>query len=174
MPCVRARAMRIDTEKKYGRKRKMEHAWDKAVKTVTAVAGVIVGYWGGWPPLLRILVVAVMLDYFSGLVVAVKGKSNKSETGGISSKAGFFGLVGKVFIFAIVYMAGLVDEATGTAVIQTAVMFFYIANEGISLLENAALMGVWVPEVLKKALEVMREKGEAKDGSAEEEELNRE
>lgn len=133
--------------------------WDKIFKYLCAVAGAVAGFFGAWPAALTILLVMMSVDYLTGLIVAARGKSPKSETGKLSSKAGFEGLLKKGIILTIVLMATLLDKAVGNAsmVFQTATVFYYIANEGLSILENADLMGVPFPAFIRERLESMRE-----------------
>ena len=133
--------------------------WDKILKVLAAVAGAICGLFGEWNTMLTILVVAMTTDYISGWIVAWCGKSPKTENGGLSSKIGFIGIAKKAFIMILVLLATLLDRVIGgdTAVFQSSLVLYYIANEGLSILENAALIGVRFPAKLKKALETMRE-----------------
>ena len=137
--------------------------WDKVIKFIAAVGGAIAGLLGEWNIMLTLLAVAMAVDYLAGVIVACCGKSPKSETGGISSAVGFQGLAKKAFIILIVLLATMLDRAlnTGSMVFQMATVFYYLANEGISILENAALMGVSFPPAIKNALEAMKKKGES-------------
>lgn len=133
--------------------------WDKIIKVLCLVAGAVAGLYGGWSSALTVLAIMMSVDYLTGVLVAVSGKSPKAEGGGLSSKIGFVGLAKKGFIMLIVLVATQLDKAIGntTMVFQTAAVFYYIANEGLSILENADLMGVPFPEFLRKRLEIMRE-----------------
>lgn len=133
--------------------------WDKVFKTVCAVIGVIAGLYGEWTATLTILAVMMAVDYITGWMVALAGKSPKTEGGGLSSKVGFIGIAKKGFIMLIVLVATQLDKAIGNTsmVFQTATVFYYIANEGLSILENADLMGVPFPKWVKEKLETMRE-----------------
>ena len=133
--------------------------WDKVIKACAAVAGALAGLFGEWTVALTILVVMMAVDYVTGVMVALTGKSPKTEGGGLSSKIGFIGLAKKGFIMLIVLVATMLDRAIGnTAMIfQMATVFYYIANEGLSILENADLMGVPFPAFIKEKLEGMRE-----------------
>ena len=139
--------------------------WDKILKILAGVAGAICGLFGEWTTTLTILVVVMAIDYISGVLVAACGKSPKTEAGGLSSKVGFIGIAKKGFIMLLVLLATMLDKAIGneTMVFQTSLVFYYIANEGLSVLENAALMGLPFPEKLKKALETLRDKDEPPD-----------
>lgn len=135
-------------------------SWDKIIKWLAGIAGAIAGLFGEWTTMLTILVVVMAIDYISGWIVAWCGRSPKTEGGGLSSKVGFVGIAKKGFIMLLVLLATLLDRTIGneTMVFQSSLVFYYIANEGLSILENAALMGVKFPEKLRKALEALREK----------------
>ena len=139
--------------------------WDRILKFLAGIAGAICGLFGEWSTTLTILVVVMAIDYISGVIVAACGKSPKSEAGGLSSKVGFIGIAKKGFIMLLVLLATMLDRAIGneTMVFQTSLVFYYIANEGLSVLENAALMGLPFPEKLKKALETLRDRDEPPD-----------
>ena len=138
--------------------------WDKILKALAAVAGAICGLFGEWNTMLTILAVVMAVDYISGWVVAACGRSPKTEGGGLSSKVGFIGIAKKAFIMLLILLATMLDRVigNGTAVFQSMLTLYYIANEGLSILENAALMGVRFPEKLKKALEALRDQEEKK------------
>jgi len=133
--------------------------WEKVFKIICAVAGAIAGLYGEWSTALTILLVMMGVDYITGVLVAITGKSPKTEGGGLSSKIGFIGLAKKGFIMLIVLVATLLDRALGntTMIFQMATVFYYIANEGLSILENADLMGVPFPAFVRERLESMRE-----------------
>lgn len=134
--------------------------WDKILKILAGVAGAVAGLFGEWNTMLTVLVVMMTADYLSGWIVAWCGRSPKTEGGGLSSKVGFIGLAKKGFIMLLVLVATMLDRAIGggTSVFQSSLVLYYIANEGLSVLENAALLGVRFPEKMKRALETMREK----------------
>lgn len=139
--------------------------WDKVVKIGATIAGAVAGLFGGWNTMLTLLAVLMVMDYASGLIVAWRGRSPKSENGGVSSSVGFDGLAKKAFIILIVLVATILDRSLnmGSMVFQTAACCYYLANEGLSILENAALMGVPFPEGVKKALETLKQKGNAEE-----------
>ena len=140
-------------------------SWDKVTKALAGAAGAIAGLLGEWNVLLTVLAIMMVLDYLTGLVVAWRGKSPKTDGGGVSSKAGFDGLIRKALIMAVVLLATLLDTAAGNSarVFQTAATTYYIANEGISILENTALMGVTYPKFVMNALEALKQKGDGND-----------
>lgn len=130
----------------------MENVWKGIVKSVAAFGGAIAGAMGGWDATLKVLVVMMIVDYLSGLMAAVMGRSDKTEYGGLSSKAGFLGLGKKGLMLAVVWMATMLDAAMGTAMCRDAACWFYIANEGISVLENLDHVGVPFPAKIKELL----------------------
>ena len=113
-----------------------------------------------WTPMHTVLVIFMVIDYISGVIVAALGLSPKSDTGKLSSKAGFIGLAKKAFIVFFVLLGAALDSALGVTVIQSMIICMYIANEGLSIVENASLLGMPVPKALRDALEVMRQKSE--------------
>ena len=145
-------------------------SWDKIIKALAAVAGAVLGLFGEWSNLHTILTVLMLTDYVTGCVVAALGRSPKTESGGLSSKVGFVGLAKKGFIMAIVLLATMLDRALGNTslMFQSATLCYYIANEGLSILENAGLLGVPYPAKLRKALESLREKDKEDEDDTEE------
>lgn len=132
---------------------------------LSALGSGVAAMLGGWDGALQVLVGFMAADYITGLVVAgVFRRSGKSETGALDSRAGFTGLARKGGILLLVYLAVLLDRATGETVIRTAVCLFFIANEGLSILENLGLMGVPYPSFLKNTLEALREQGDGGNG----------
>ena len=126
---------------------------------IGAALGAAFAGWS-WTPMHTVLVIFMIVDYISGVIVAVLGLSPKSETGKLSSKAGFVGLAKKMFIVFFVLLGAALDAALGTTVIQSMIICMYIANEGLSIIENASLLGMPVPKALQDALEVMKEKAD--------------
>lgn len=125
-------------------------------KYIVAIGGSLVTYlFGGWSALIQILLAFVVIDYITGVLAAgVRGE--------ISSSVGGRGIARKVLIFVLVACGHLVDMALGIAdVIRDAVIYFYIANELFSILENAGEIGLPVPDILKNAIE--RLKGKEQD-----------
>ena len=124
------------------------------INSIIAVAGtLIVKALGGWDMALQVLVGVVVLDYITGVLVAIFQKK-------LSSEIGYKGLAKKMMIFLLVYLACLVEQATGTDVLRLIVILFYVANEGISILENAGKLGVPYPDVLKNILLQLKKQGE--------------
>ena len=123
---------------------------------------------GGWDAAMVLLVALMAADYITGvLVAAVWHRSTKSQSGALDSKAGFKGILKKGMILVLVWLGVLLDHATGANYIRTAIVIFFIGNEGISLLENLGLMGVPYPAFLRKALEALHDQGD-KGGNANE------
>ncbi len=128
---------------------------------LSAVGAFVAHGLGGWDTAMQVLVALMAADYLTGvLVAAVWQRSNKSATGALDSKAGFKGLCKKGAILLLVWIGVLLDSAIGAEYIRTAVILFFIGNEGLSLLENLGLMGVPFPVFLKRALEALREQGD--------------
>ena len=137
--------------------------WENITKWTAAIAGGVAGLLGEWSVMLTLLALAMGIDYVSGVIVAACGKSPKSEGGGISSNVGFRGLARKGIMMLIVLLATILDSVLGmdAMIFQTATTAYYLANEGISILENAALMGVPFPERVKNALEELKNKNDS-------------
>lgn len=130
----------------------MEQIWRGFVKGAAALGGAVAGVMGGWDATLKVLVAMMVIDYASGLIVAFMGKSTKTDYGGLSSKVGAVGLAKKGLMLCVVLAAALLDTAMGTAMCRDAACWFYIANEGISVLENLNLVGVPFPAKLRELL----------------------
>lgn len=123
------------------------------IQMIVAVLGGYIGYFlGGWDGFLYALVVFVVIDYITGLMVAVLEKR-------LSSAVGFRGIFKKVLIFSLVAVGHIIDSRLiqSEGVIRTAVIFFYLSNEGISILENTAKIGLPIPEKLKAVLEQLNQ-----------------
>ena len=137
-----------------------------AVKNGVLAALAAVGSWiansmGGWDASMQVLVALMVADYLTGvLVAAVWHKSSKSSSGTLNSVAGFKGILKKCMILMLVWIGVLLDQALGSAYARTAVVLFFVGNEGISLLENLGLMGVPFPAFLRRALEALRDQGD--------------
>ena len=129
------------------------------VLAVLAVAGsAIAQALGGWDMALKVLICFMVLDYATGLMVAaIWHKSSKSGTGALSSDAGFKGLAKKCVMLALVWMGALLDQATSSDFARDAVCMFFIANEGLSILENTAVMGIPYPAFIKNMLDAIRQ-----------------
>ncbi|MBE7033673.1 MAG: phage holin family protein [Ruminococcaceae bacterium] len=116
---------------------------------------------GGWDAFLKALVLFMIVDYITGMTVAlVFHKSGKTKNGGASSSVGFKGIAKKICVFLLVALATRVDSMSKTNYVRNATIFFFIANEGLSVIENIGLMGVKYPTFLKKALEALKDKSE--------------
>lgn len=115
---------------------------------------------GGWTYDVQTLVIFMAVDFITGLIVAgVFGKSTKTQSGTISSKASFKGLCKKCVIFLFVLIAHRLDITLGVSYIRTATIIGFCANELISIVENAGMMGISIP-VIEKAIELLRDNGE--------------
>ena len=122
---------------------------------VVSIIGTIMSYLLGWNGVLEALLCAMVLDYLSGLLAAYINPHMK-----LDSRRGFRGIGKKIMILLLVSLAHFADYATGQNIVQTIAVWFFLGNEGLSILENAANAGVPVPEKLKKTLEQLKsEKG---------------
>lgn len=121
-------------------------------KTFFAFLGAVLGYvFGDWDGFILALIVFIVIDYITGVICAVCSKK-------LSSEIGFRGILKKIFILLMVGVANILDGVTGLGgVIRSAVIFFYLANEGISIIENAANIGLPVPDKIKGILEQLKE-----------------
>lgn len=129
--------------------------WAKLQMAITAVGGVLGYFLGGFDGMLTALIIFAVLDYITGLMCAVIDKK-------LSSAVGFKGICKKILIFMLVGIAHIVDMhviGNGNA-LRTAVVCFYISNEGISLLENAAHIGLPIPVKLKEILAQLHDRGD--------------
>ena len=133
-----------------------------AICGALAVAGgAVTSLLGGWDITLQVLLCCMAADYITGLIVAgVFHNSGKSATGALESRAGFKGLVRKCAVLLLVFLAALLDTYTGHSFVRPAVCLFFIANEGLSILENIGLMGVPYPAFLKNMLEALKKQGD--------------
>lgn len=148
----------------------------KVGELLAAAGGAVVSFFVQMPPLVWILIAVMTIDYITGLIAAAMGKSNKTETGYISSHAAFAGLMKKAGILFVIFLSALLDMAVskGAGIQFEATMgatcLWFIASEGFSVLENVAIMGVPVPRILLKVLEIMKEKGDGPESKPEESE----
>ena len=128
------------------------------------VGSAIASLFGGWDAALVTLVIFMGIDYITGLIVAgVFHNSRKTESGSLESRAGFKGLCRKGVTLLIVLVACRLDMLINSNFIRDAVVIAFIANESISIIENAGLMGIPIPGVLVKAIEVLRRKAEGEE-----------
>lgn len=137
----------------------MKEFWNMIQFIFTAIGGWLGYFLGGCDGLLYALVLFAVADYITGVMCAVSDKK-------LSSSVGFKGICRKVIIFMLVGIAHMIDVniiATGS-VLRTAVIFFYLSNEGVSLLENAGHLGLPIPEKLKAVLEQLHDRAEEQDG----------
>ena len=125
------------------------------------IGAFIASLYGGWTDGMTTLLMFMAIDYIMGLLVAgVWHKSKKTEDGRLESRAGWKGLVRKGVTMLIVLVAARLDMTIGTTMIRDTAVIGFIANEGISIIENAGLMGVPLPKVITNALEVLRKESE--------------
>lgn len=139
----------------------MKEFWNTIQLIFSAVGGWLGYFLGGCDGLLYALIAFVVIDYITGVMCAIINRE-------LSSAVGFKGIFRKVLIFLLVGIANIIDvQVIGTgAVLRTAVIFFYISNEGVSLLENAGHLGLPIPEKIKTVLEQLHDRVEnGKEGN---------
>lgn len=136
----------------------MKEFWNTIQLIFTAVGGWLGYFLGGCDGLLYALVAFVVIDYITGVMCAITDKK-------LSSSVGFKGICRKVLIFLLVGIANVLDvQVIGTgSILRTAVIFFYISNEGVSLLENAGHLGLPIPEKIKTVLEQLHDRAEKEE-----------
>ena len=136
----------------------MKEFWNTIQLIFAAIGGWLGWFLGGCDGLLFALLVFVVVDYITGVMCAIADHS-------LSSEVGFKGICRKVLIFLLVGIANILDvQVIGMgSVLRTAVVFFYISNEGISLLENAGHLGLPIPEKMKAVLEQLHDRSEKED-----------
>ena len=129
---------------------------------IGTVGSFIASFFGGWTASLSTLLIFMMIDYVTGLIVAgVFHNSKKTDSGALESRAGFKGLFRKGMILLLVLVGYRLDIAIGTSYIREAICIAFIANETISIIENAGLMGIKIPTVLENAIDILKKKAEA-------------
>ena len=136
----------------------MKEFWNTIQLIFSAVGGWLGYFLGGCDGLLYALIAFVVIDYITGVMCAIINRE-------LSSAVGFKGIFRKVLIFLLVGIANIIDvQVIGTgAVLRTAVIFFYISNEGVSLLENAGHLGLPVPEKIRSVLEQLHDRAEKEE-----------
>ena len=135
----------------------MKEFWNTIQLTFAAVGGWLGYFLGGCDGLLYALIAFVAIDYITGVMCALSDKT-------LSSEVGFRGICRKVLIFLLVGIGNIIDvQVLGSpGVLRTAVIFFYLSNEGVSLLENAAHLGLPVPDAIKTVLEQLHDRSDGK------------
>ena len=136
----------------------MKEFWTTIQVVFAGIGGWLGWFLGGCDGLLYALLAFVVIDYIIGIMCAVVDKK-------LSSKVGFKGIFKKVLIFALVGVGHILDTRIigAGSVLRTAVIFFYLSNEGVSLLENAAYLGLPIPQKLKSVLEQIHDRSEKED-----------
>lgn len=131
---------------------------------IGVIGGAIASIFGGWDSALITLLIFMGIDYISGLVVAgVFHNSKKTDAGTLESRAGFKGLCRKGMTLLFVLVGYRLDLVIGTNYIRDAVIIGFIANEAISIVENAGLMGVPLPAIITKAIDILTKQAESEE-----------
>lgn len=131
------------------------------VTIIGVIGGAISTVFGGWSTSMTTLLIFMGIDYITGLIVAgVFNNSPKTNSGALESRAGWKGLFRKCVTLLMVLIACRLDMVLNTTFIRDCVVIAYIANETISIIENAGLMGIPIPSVIVKAIDVLKSKAE--------------
>ena len=133
----------------------MKEMWNDIRLLIATIGGWVGFFIGGCDGLIITLLIFVIIDYITGVLCAIYDKK-------LSSKIGFKGITRKILVFVLVGLANMLDVnvlKTG-AVLRTATIFFYLSNEGISILENAGHLGVKYPDKIKDVLEQLHDRSE--------------
>ena len=134
------------------------------IRSFAAAAGAVISFFTGIPVIMWVLIGMMSLDYITGLITGALGVSNKTEGGKLSSRAALEGLVKKGVVLMVVLLAVLIDSSgVSFNAVTGATCLWFIASEGVSVLENAAELGVPIPGILRKALEILKDGGQAED-----------
>ena len=134
----------------------------KILTLIGVIGGGFASLFGGWDAALTTLIIFMGVDYVTGLIVAgVFHNSEKTPTGSLEARAGWKGLCRKGVTLLIVLVACRLDLVMGSSFIRDAVVIAFIANETISIVENAGLMGIPIPAVVTRAIEVLKNKAES-------------
>lgn len=137
----------------------------KILSLLGCAGSVIASLFGGWDAALVTLLIFMGIDYVTGLIVAgVFHTSEKTEKGTLESRAGWKGLCRKGVTLLVVLVACRLDLMMGSNFIRDAVVIAFVVNETISIIENAGLMGIPIPAVITKAIEVLKKKAESEEG----------
>ena len=119
---------------------------------------------GGWDAAAITLTIFMAIDLITGWIVAFSHRSKKTESGGYSSKVGFIGLSKKFIILLLIMVAHRFDLMLGVDYIRTAACISFMANESLSIIENAGLIGVPIPKIITKGIDLLHEKGDTDNG----------
>ena len=139
---------------------------EKVLRVLAAAGGAVLSFVTGISPIMGLLVGVMTIDLVTGILCGAMGRSPKTDTGGLSSRAAFEGLLRKCIILLVVLLAVLLDLAVQTeagvqfSAVSGATCLWFISSEGVSVLENASRMGLPIPGVLTRALDIVRAAGE--------------
>lgn len=129
------------------------------ISIVGAIGSAIAYLFGGWDSSILTLLIFMAIDYITGVIVAgIFHKSNKSGSGALESRAGWKGIIKKCVTMLFVIIAVQLDSLVGTSYIRDAVCIAFITNELLSIIENAGLMGIPIPAIITKSIELLKSK----------------
>lgn len=142
-----------------------------AVYTAVGTLGSVVVYLlGGWDTAIQTLAILMLIDYITGVMLAILNKSKKSPKGGLSSEAGFKGIFKKAGMLLVVIVANRIGVLADSDAIRNVCVIVLVANEGLSIIENLGTMGVPVPKILINFIEALKQSDDKKVESKKEEE----
>lgn len=143
--------------------------WDKIIKMIAGAAGMVLGLFGGWDTMLMVMFAFMAIDYTTGMMAGLMGKSTKTPTGHISSEIAWKGLVKKCGWMMAVILGVLMDRLAHESIgftmpmFRSGIMLYIIATEGISILENLGAMEVPLPRFVLRALEQLQKQADPPD-----------
>ena len=140
----------------------------KLIAVIGVIGSTIASLFGSWDMTLQTLILFMIIDWFTGgvLLPGVFGKSPKSPNGALESRAGWKGMCRKCMTLVYVLVAARLDALTGNTYFRDAVCIGFIANEAVSIIENAGLMGIPLPGILEKAVDILKVKAEDRGKTA--------
>lgn len=124
------------------------------------LCAIVTSLFGGWSHGLTVLCIFMLIDFVTGFVSALMNKSDKSSSGGLSSKVIWVGIIKKVMTLVIVVVGAQLDTLTGASYIRDTVVIGYIITETISIIENAGLIGLPIPPIIKRVIDVLKAKND--------------
>lgn len=134
---------------------------EKIFSFIGLIGGGVSYMFGGWSSAIITLLIVMIIDYITGLMVAMFfNNSQKTENGGLKSSVGWKGLVKKCYVILLIFVAQRLDMTLDTSYIKDAVCIGFICNEILSILENGGLMGINYPPILKNSIDVLKNKND--------------
>lgn len=130
---------------------------------LASAGGLFLAYLGGFDSYLKTLLIFMAIDYVLGITLGFLGKSKNSERGGLSSYIGWVGIIKKIAYLTLVIIAIELDMLLGLSIVRNATIIFFILNELISITENFGLLGIKIPAIITKAIDILENREEEKN-----------